>query len=53
LTPEVGMKIEIDKKERNAVINGNNKTKTKERKGKKNGKKYINVYIYIYTIDGV
>ena len=34
----------------NAAINGNNKTKINERKGKKNDKKYIKVYIYIYII---
>ena len=44
------MKIEIEKGERNAVTNGNNSKKIKERKGKINGKKINYIYIYIYII---
>ena len=44
------MKIETDKGERNAVINGNKTKEINKRKGKKNGRKIIYIYIYIYII---
>ena len=47
------MKTEIEKREINAVINGNNTTKINERKGKKNDKKDNKLYIYIYIIGWV
>ena len=41
------MKIEIEKKEINGVINGNSRMKIKERKEKKSGRKLEFIYIYI------
>tara|TARA_Y100000034_G_scaffold48447_1_gene59819 strand:- start:134 stop:277 length:144 start_codon:yes stop_codon:yes gene_type:complete len=47
------MRIESKESVIDAGIKEKEIKKTIERKGKKNGKKYINVYIYIYTIGGV
>jgi hypothetical protein len=47
------MRTETDREEINVIKSVNNNNKINERKGKINGKKYINVYIYIYTISRV